>query len=691
MLDPGSIAIIGAGPDTNKLSGRPQHFLMRDGYGGRIYPVNPKYDEISGVACYPDVAALPEAPDMAIVAVAAKRAVRVVADLGQRGCPVAVLFSAGFREMGDEGRALEDELIAAARENGIRLCGPNTLGLVNAFSNMSATFTQYADLTPVPGPIGLASQSGAFGTAIAAVARSRGLGLGYFLSTGNTADITPFECLSEIIEDERIRVVASYIEGLDAGDEFISLARRARELKKPFLVSKVGRHAAGARAAQSHTGSLAGEDRVFDAVARQVGALRARNEEHLLDMATALVANPPAGGNRLGIITQSGGAGVLMADRAEDLGLEVPLLAPETRGELAKVLPLFGATGNPIDVTGQFLSDPKLLRETVRIVMDDPQIDVAVIWLQLMHRHADTLVELFCQIKAAAKKPFVICWVEAPDAALKALIDADVAVLNGTERTVEAAAALVEWGAVLRRASANAAEAAAVEAAVEAPADPVPAVAVPAIEAAALLREFKLPLVDARLASDVDDAVQHADAIGYPVALKIESADIAHKTEAGGVRLALLSGTDVREAADGILKAVRSYAPDAKIDGLLIQAMAEPATELVLGLRRDATFGPVIMVGLGGVFVEVLEDVAFLRAPFDEDAAMEAITRLKGARILDGARGRPIVDKQAVAQAMVALSELAQAHSDIEELDLNPVFAGPNGVIAVDWLMTRRG
>ena len=692
MIEPRSIAIIGAGPDTNKLSGRPQHFLMRDGYAGRIYPVNPKYAEINGLTCYPDVAALPEAPDMAIVAVAAKRAVGVVADLGEKGCPVAVLFSAGFGELGAEGRALEDELVTTARANGIRLCGPNTLGLVNAFANMSATFSQYADITPVPGPIGFASQSGAFGTAIAAVARSRGLGLGYFLSTGNTVDITPFECLAEIIEDDRIRVAAGYVEGVSDGNELIALARRALELRKPLLITKVGRHAAGARAAQSHTGTLAGEDRVFDAVARQAGVLRARNEEHLLDMATALVANPAADGSGLAIITQSGGAGVLMADRAEDLGLAVPVLTQETRDELAKVLPLFGATGNPIDVTGQFLTDPQLLGETARIVMADPQIDVAVIWLQLMHGYADTLVKLFCEIKAEATKPFVVCWVEVPDAARTALIEADIAVLSGTERTVDAAAALVDWGAALRKASVDSGALHAEGAPATASGDrDTGVVTVPAIEAAALLRAFGIPLVDARIASNASEAAEVAGAVGYPVALKIESPDIAHKTEAGGVRLGLTSAAAVREAAEQILGSAREFAPDAEISGILVQAMAQPATEIVLGLRRDATFGPIVMVGLGGVFVEILEDVAFLRAPFSEDCALDAIARLKGAAILNGARGRPVVDRQALARAMVALSQLALAHPQIEELDLNPVFAGPDGVVAVDWLMTRRG
>ena len=451
MLHPRSIAIIGASPDRNKLNGRPLHFLRRDGYAGAVWPVNPRYAEIDGLKCYPDVASLPGAPDMAIVAVAAARAEETVAALGAKGCPVAVLFSSGFGELGPRGKAAERALAATARASGIRLCGPNTLGLVNAFDKVTATFSQYADAPPLAGPVGFASQSGAFGTGISALARSRGLGFGYFVSTGNTADITPVEVMRGMLEDERIRVLAGYLESLADGAALIELAAEALDRGKPLVITKVGRHPAGARAAVSHTGSLAGEDHVFDGLARQAGILRARNEEHMLDVLSALVCNPPATGSGLAIITQSGGAGVLMADRAEELGLAVPILGETTRAKLASVLPDFAATGNPIDVTGQFLADPKILSDSVRIALEDPNGHVCVIWLQLMHGYADTLLALFRDIKRTVAKPFVVCWIEAPEKARLELMADGICVIGATERAVDAAASLVAWGEALRQ------------------------------------------------------------------------------------------------------------------------------------------------------------------------------------------------------------------------------------------------
>ncbi|MBT3910789.1 MAG: CoA-binding protein, partial [Rhodospirillaceae bacterium] len=303
LLFPKSIAIVGASPDSNKLNGRPFHFLRRDGYAGRLYPVNPKYDEIDGVTCYPDIDALPETPDMAIIAVAASRATEAVAALGRKGTPVAVIFSSGYGETGEAGRLLEEDLAEVARQNGIRICGPNNLGLINAFERMPATFSQYADKTPMPGPVAFASQSGAFGTGIAALARSRGIGLGYFVNTGNQADITLMETLDVALDDPRIKVASAYLEGLKGAGQLIDLAEKSLALSKPLVVAKVGRKAAGVRAAASHTGSLAGEDAVFDGIARQHGIIRARNEEHMLDLVSALSFGPIPKGRGIALIT----------------------------------------------------------------------------------------------------------------------------------------------------------------------------------------------------------------------------------------------------------------------------------------------------------------------------------------------------------------------------------------------------
>lgn len=688
LLHPKSIAVIGASPDSNKLNGRPLHFLRRDGYEGKLYGVNPKYTDINGVTCYPDVASLPEAPDLAVVAVSQKLATAAIAALGEKGCPVAVIFSSGYSELGPEGAKHEQELLATARAGGIRICGPNNLGLINAFENVTATFSQYADETPIPGPVAFASQSGAFGTGISALARSRGIGLGYFVNTGNQADITLIEALSEIADDPRISVLSAYIEGLRDGGELIRLAHKAMEVKKPLIITKVGRKAAGARAAASHTGSLAGEDRVFDGVLRQHGVIRARNEEHMLDMVSAFACCPIPKGNGVAMITQSGGAGVLMADRAEELGLEVPQPTPETQEKLQSVIPSFGSTSNPIDVTGQFLAEPKILSESIKITLEDPGIDCCIVWLQLMHGYSDLLADVFRDVKASVDKPFIVCWLEAPPNALQQLRDAGICVISATERAVDAVAGLVHYGQARARHNGQAFT-------ISPPAisqhdtgsNSPQSVAVPTMTAAGLLTEFGIPLAAAELATCPDAARAIAERVGYPVAVKIESPDITHKTEAGGVHLGLMDGDSVAAATQEVLTAAQAYNADAKIDGVIVQRMAEPTTELVLGVRHDPVFGPVVMVGLGGIFIEILEDVAFAAAPITPTQANQMLDGLQGRAVLDGVRGKEPVNRDTLVQLICSLSQLALAHPELVELDLNPVLANGDEFVAVDWLM----
>ena len=683
MLYPKSVAIIGASPDANKLNGRPFHFMRRDGYAGKLYPVNPRYEDIHGVKCYPDVASLPEAPDMAIVAVSAARCIETVEALGKKGTPVAVIFSSGFGEMGPEGKAMEAKLLETARKTGIRICGPNNLGLISGFDKVTATFSQYADTPPVPGPVAFASQSGAFGTGIASLARTRGIGFGYFVNTGNQVDISLMEVLEETLNDERITVAAAYFEGLADADALVSLADKAIDSGKPLVAVKVGRKQAGARAAASHTGSLAGEDAVFDGVARQHGVIRARNEEHMLDLVAALATTTlTPKGNGLGIVTQSGGAGCLMADRAEEVGLTVPLPGDETRKRLKAVIPDFGAVGNPVDITGQFLADPALLKNSVAIVLDDPEIDIAVVWIQLMHAKADVLIETFRAIKAEAKKPFVVCWIEAPAGAREKLAEMAIALIPATERAVDAAAGLVEFAAARKRAKHRRTADVSVSATTTKKPKPVPAA-----EAHARLTAAGVPLVDCRLAATAVEAASAAKALGFPVALKIESPDILHKFDVGGVALGLEDVDAVAEAAEAMLASVAKKAPKAKLDGFLLQPMSKPATEMVIGMRRDPVFGPVVMVGLGGVFIEVLKDVSFARAPLSKHDAKFMLERLAGRAMLEGQRGRSAPDLDALAAALVAVGDFALANPDVVELDLNPVFADKDRVRAVDWLM----
>lgn len=691
MVHPRQIAIVGASADLSKINGRPLKHLIDKGYGGTILPVNPKYREIAGLACCPDIASLPNGDeggvDLAIVAVPASEVVASIEALGARGVPAAVVFSSGFGEMGEAGRALEQRLAETARRAGVLLCGPNCLGFINAFENVYATFSQYADGETGPGPIAFVTQSGAFGTAIAALVRQRGLGLGYFINTGNEADLQFAELMLAVVEDPRIRVAAGYLEGLTDGEGLVRLAQRCRELGKPLVLTKVGRMASGARAAASHTGALAVEDAVFDAVIRQYGVLRARNEEQMLDMLEALAQPRACAGFGLGIATQSGGAGVMMADRAEEMGLAVPALAADTQQRLARVMPAFGAAGNPVDVTGQFVARPELLRESVVTLLDDPQVDVAIVWLQLMTAHVDTLVGIFEEIQARTTKPFFVCWVAAPAAALQRLRALGIVVYGAGERAVEAAAALARYHAGRRTPPPALAARAPV---------PAPALAathqglLPSVEATQWLQAAGLPMAPVALARDADAAVAAWQRFGAPVALKIESPDIAHKTEVGGVLLKLDDEAAVRAGVARLLANAAQHAPQARIAGVLVQPMAAGHVELVVGVQRDPVFGTVVMVGSGGVLVEVLKDVALRRAPFGVDEGLAMLAELRMGALLDGVRGQSAVDRRAVAQLLADLSCWAAATPRLAELDLNPVRVGPAGPVAVDCVMVLR-
>ncbi|MBI2293132.1 MAG: acetate--CoA ligase family protein [Betaproteobacteria bacterium] len=690
LLSPRSIAILGASSDFRKVNGRPLKYLLEKGYTGSIYPVNPKYSKLGALDCYPSVAALPEPVDLAIVAVPARFVAAALDDLGRNGAKAAIVFSSGFAETGPAGRALEQQVVAAARVAGLRLCGPNCLGLINAFERVIATFGQFADGDTAPGPVGFVTQSGAFGTAIAALARQRALGLGYFVNTGNEGDVTFVQVMREVLADSRIRVGAGYIEGLREGAGLIELADAALASGKPLVLAKVGRSEAGARAAASHTGALAGADAVFDGVIRQHGIVRARNEEHMLDMVEAFACCALPQGNGLAIITQSGGAGVLMADRAEELELSVPMLGETTRQALQQVIPEFGACDNPVDITGQFVAEPGLLRESVRIVLSDPQVHIGIVWLQLMDAYVDSLVMIFEELKSQVSKPFIVCWVAAPEKALRELRARGIAVLRGAEPAVDAAAALMRYAEARRnwcvdqdariRLGEGAGGGELVFPATRCP--------VSTALAARLLQASGVTLAKSEHARNADAAVACAERLGYPVALKIESPDIVHKTEAKGVRLDLRDAAAVKAAFADITANAKRCQPDAAIDGVIVQAMIHGDVELVVGLKHDPVFGMVIMVGLGGIYVEVLKDVVFRKAPVTEAQAGRMLEDLKSRAILDGVRGSPAVDRVALTRLISAVSLFGVAAGErLQELDLNPVLAGGAGATAVDWLM----
>ena len=686
LLHPKSIAVIGASSDFNKINGRTLKALVDKKYAGRILPVNPKYSTLLDLPCYPDVPSIPGSVDLAVVAVPAKHVPDTLRELGKKGVKAAVVFSSGFSEVGGDGIRLEAELKKAIQESGVRILGPNCLGLVNVAENVMATFSQFS-LGPTPdGPAAFVTQSGALGTATAGTARKRGLNFGYFVNTGNETDIQFVDVMRAIIAEDNIKVGAGYIEGLKNGPGLLEVAEDALQRAKPLVLTKVGRTKAGAKAIASHTGSLAGEDAVFDGVIRQRGIIRARSDEQLLDFVDIFSQCALPGGKGIGFITRSGGAGALMADRAEEIGLEVATLSAETTEALRKVVPAFGSTSNPVDITAQGLVNPALMRDSLKILLSDPKVDAAIVWLSFTDKYAEVTVQSFAEAKAQTSKPFIVCWMGMPDVAVPLMRAAGIPYLRSAEAAVDALAGLMRYAEARRNWLSDASARAALQ--LPKPALPAVAGAVSSIEGQVLLQSFGVPTAAAKLAKNADEAVAAAKALGYPVVLKIESPDILHKTEAKGVALNLGDEAAVRSAFTTLIANAKQYKTDARIAGVLVQAMAKGDVELVIGLKRDPTFGPVVMVGLGGVLIEVFKDVVFRAAPVTEAEALRMLDELKSKVILDGVRGKPPVNKKALAQMISAVSRFgAAAGPRLAELDLNPVLAGPQSVTAVDWLM----
>lgn len=684
LFHPRSIAVVGASAAPNKIGAMPLTLLRRHGYAGRIVPVNPRGGTILDLPACPDLAALAEPVDLAILAVPAEHAADALARARPGQVAGAVVFTSGYAETGEAGRARQARLEAVARERGIRLLGPNCLGFMNVREQVYATFSPAPmNGTVAAGDIGMVSQSGAFGAYAYSMARERGLGLSYWISTGNEADLDVSDCITWLVDDPHTRVIMVYMEGCRDGAKLRHALAAASQAGKAVVVAKIGRTAAGAQAAASHTAALAGDDAVYDALFRQYGVARAHTIDEFFNLGYALSAWPqrPAG-RRLGIITISGGVGALMADDAQDAGLMLPEPAQSVRDRLLARVP-FASARNPVDVTGQAVAEPGLLLETADGMLAGGTYDALAVFLaaagsldslwptfesfarELRERHPAvplSLCAIFPQVRRQALEALGCPVFTDPSAAIRTL---------GAVAVMEDAAEPV----VMPERQAAAAE--------------LPAGSGPLneIEALALVRQAGIPAVDARLVASADEAVAQADAVGGPVALKIVSRDILHKSDVGGVRLALQGAGQVRGAHAGIMAAVGQQAPQARIDGVLVAPMAPAGVECILGMHRDPVFGPVIMFGLGGVYVEILRDISFRLAPFGHAQARAMIAGLRTYPLLCGARGAPPCDVEALADALVAFAALAHAAPDrIESIEINPLLALPRGqgVLALD-------
>jgi acetate---CoA ligase (ADP-forming) len=679
LLAPRSVAIVGASDDPTRISGRALRYLRESGYAGGLYPVNPTREVVQGLPAFSSVRELPEVPDVVLVAVPTARAVLALEEAAEAGVKAAVVFSSGFAEAGPEGVRLQHHIGEVAAASGMRIVGPNCLGVFNARDRFFGTFAIALDQElPTGGPLAVASQSGAYGTHIYSLAQRRRLAVGYLVTTGNEVDVDVAEAIGWLAAREDVAVILGYAEGIRDGERFLDAVSVAHDRQTPVVFLKTGRSEVGAQAATSHTASLAGADDVFDAACEQYGVLRVTTTQEQLDVAYGCLRGIRPRGRRLGVLTVSGGLGVQICDAAERFGLELPPLEEDVQAALRERFPYASFT-NPVDVTAQVLQDVDLLHAALDAVLASDRYDAAItsFTTQPLAPAAAATVQQALEAAAARhpERPIFVSCIAEPDT-VRAYEEAGFAVFEDSDSMVGTVATLARATEAFARSLPERAGDGAGGVTVESGTED---------EAKRLLGAAGVPVLPERLARSGPESVAAANELGYPVALKIVSPDVAHKTDVGGVALGLADAASVRAAYDEINERVRAGAPNARIDGVLVAPMAPAGVDMIVGSHRDPVFGPVVMVGLGGIFVEVFEDVALALAPVDVEKAHRLIRSLKGYPLLAGARGGEPVDVGALAEAIVAVSEFAAGNAgSIASIDVNPLRVFPSGVAALD-------
>jgi acetyltransferase len=691
LFRPQSVAVIGASETPRSVGATVLHNLIDGKFAGAIMPVNPKHDELAGIKVYPTVASLPTVPELAVICTPPATVPALIGELGARGTKAALVITAGLGMSKDsQGRTLKEAMLAAAKPHLLRILGPNCVGLLVPGLGINASFAHTGAL---PGKIAFVSQSGALVTAVLDWAKSRGIGFSKFISLGDSSDVDAGDVLDYLGSDAETHSILLYLESITAARKFMSAARAAAR-NKPVIVVKAGRMAEGAKAAASHTGALAGSDDVYDAAIRRAGMLRVSSTEDLFDAVETLARTRPLFGDRLAILTNGGGPGVMATD-ALILGQgRLAELSQETLRKLDTVLPATWSRGNPVDIIGDAPTERYV--QTLQILLDDAQSD-AVLFI-----HAPTAIVESSEIAAAvapalakASRNVLACWMggDAVKQARAIFARAGIPTYDTPEEAVRAFLQVVQYRRnqdllmevppsrssefVHDREKAQAVIAGAVAEGRAMLSEP---------EAKAVLAAYSVPVVDTRIARTIEEAVKVAAEIGFPVALKILSPDITHKSDVGGVALDLENPQAVDDAAKAMQKRLQEYRPNARLQGFTVQSMARRPTaqELIIGTTTDAVFGPVVLFGQGGTAVEVVADRAIGLPPLNTVLARELISRTRVSKLLAGYRDRPPADITAISRTLIQLSHLIADIPQIVELDINPLLADDHGVLALD-------
>jgi len=678
---PKSVAVFGASRDETKVGHTVVDNILNSDYKGKVYLINPNADVIHGIKCHKSLLEVDDVIDLAVIVIPSKFILQVLDDCAKKSTKFAIIISAGFKETGIEGAALEKQLIIKAIEHKIRILGPNCLGMIDFNCPINASFSPSM---PKKGSISFVTQSGALGTAVLDWAKTNDIGLSKFVSMGNKADINEINIFEEWLEDDKTNVITAYLEGVTNGMEFMKVCSKVTR-KKPVIIVKAGNTDAGAKAVSSHTGTLAGSSKAYDAAFMQTGVIRAKTIKDLFNIAAAMAEQPLPEGNNVVIITNAGGPGIMASDACEENGINLVNIKPETYNKLKEFLPPASNFYNPIDVLGDALSDR--YRKTFEVLMKDKDIHAMVVILtpQAMTQELDTARALVEAVKESKRRiPVITVFMGGHEVkeAIDYLSKNGIPNFEIPEDAIKTLRAMLDQMSWINKKSEHIRE-------FKADTDKVKEIfdrcrseekfELGEMQSREILEAYDIMVPAARVVKDIDEAKKMAEMMGYPVVLKIDSPDILHKSDIGGIKIGIKNDEELIEAFETIMTNVLRYLPFARINGISIQEMVENKKEVIIGINKDTQFGHMIMFGLGGIYVEILKDVSFRIAPITRKNAQEMIDEIKSIKLLKGTRGEKPSDIDSIIDVILKISQLVTDFPDIIEMDINPLFVKEEG------------
>lgn len=700
LLKPQSVAIVGIFDDLSGIGGRMFRALLHHGYAGKVFLVNPEYEEVEGIKCYPSLLDVPSEIDAVLIAVPGEAVLGVIEEAGKKRVKSAIIYSSGFAEFGGEGISRQEQIAISAKKHSLLICGPNCAGIVNFHDNVAMSSSQFFDMPELtPGNIAVVSQSSSLGGALINQAQDRKIGISYFISTGNEAVLESSDYVEYLLDDSNTSVIVLLMEGIRDAEKFLRVADLALEKKKPIVAMKLGRTPIGKKAATFHTGSMTGSDAVYEAIFRQKGIIRVDEPDELYLTASMLAKSRLPKGNRIGIITSTGGGGVVLSDKVVEMGMVIPELAHKTVKELSEASFPFGIAKNPLDIAFPLLTDSLLFTKSLDLFAQDENLDAIIVVISMVGEDGSKeIASHIIRAAESAEKPIVTWWIggNLSTQGMRMLGKSSVALFTSPDQCAKALAAALTYGGFLEShvdekpvgISTLPSDRGRIESILESSGR-----IVTEDMGKGILSAYGIPIPSEKLSRSLDEGKKIAAAIGYPVALKIISPQIPHKTEAGGLKLGIKNEEELSFAYTQIFDNAKEYNPQAEIKGVLVQEMVESGKEVIVGMLRDSQFGPMILFGLGGVFVEVLKDFSLRHAPLKEKDAWSMIREIKGYPVLEGVRGGTSCDLGAIVRVLIGVSQLAvDFQKFISSMDINPLVVYPEGqgVKVLDCLFVKK-